>query len=65
MTREEIIKLAREVGSIDSEEVIETVYAAISAAERNRILVLASDACRSFGKAGAVLMAGIRAKALK
>jgi hypothetical protein len=34
MTREDIIRMAREAGSIDSEDVIETVYAAFSAAER-------------------------------
>jgi hypothetical protein len=32
MTKEEIIRMAREAGSIDSEDVIETVYAAFSAA---------------------------------
>jgi hypothetical protein len=34
MNRDEIIRMAREAGSIDSEDVIETVYAAFSAAER-------------------------------
>jgi hypothetical protein len=34
MTRHDIIRMAREAGSIDSEDVIETVYAAFSAAER-------------------------------
>lgn len=34
MTHEDIIRIAREAGSIDSEEVIETVYAAFAAAER-------------------------------
>ncbi len=34
MTRDEIIKLAREAGSIDSEEVIETMYCAFAASER-------------------------------
>jgi hypothetical protein len=34
MNREDIIRMAREAGSIDSEEVIETVYAAFAAAER-------------------------------
>jgi hypothetical protein len=32
MTRDDIIRMAREAGSIDSEDVIETVYAAFSAA---------------------------------
>ena len=34
MTHKDIIRIAREAGSIDSEEVIETVYAAFAAAER-------------------------------
>ena len=34
MNRDEIIRMAREAGSIDSEDVIETVYAAFAAAER-------------------------------
>ena len=34
MTRDDIIRMAREAGSIDSEEVIETVWNAFSAAER-------------------------------
>ena len=34
MNRNEVIRIAREAGSIDSEEVIETVYAAFAAAER-------------------------------
>lgn len=34
MTRNDIIAMAREAGSIDSEDVIETVYAAFAAAER-------------------------------
>ncbi len=34
MTRDEIIKMARDAGSIDSEDVIEAVWAAFSAAER-------------------------------
>jgi hypothetical protein len=32
MSRDDIIRMAREAGSIDSEDVIETVYAAFSAA---------------------------------
>lgn len=34
MTREEIICMARDAGSIDSEDVIETIYRAFSSAER-------------------------------
>lgn len=34
--RDEIIRMAREAGSIDSEDVILTVYAAFGAHERNR-----------------------------
>ena len=36
MNRDDIIRMAREAGSIDSEEVIETVFAAFAAVERNR-----------------------------
>ena len=34
MVKEEIIRMAREAGSIDSDDVIETVYNAFAAAER-------------------------------
>jgi hypothetical protein len=34
MTKDDIIRMAREAGSIDSEEVVETVYRAFAAAER-------------------------------
>jgi hypothetical protein len=34
----------------------------VAAEERERNLAAASEACRAFGKAGAVLMAAIRAK---
>ena len=34
MNRDDIIRMAQEAGSIDSEEVIETVWNAFSAAER-------------------------------
>ena len=34
MSRDDIIRMAREAGSIDSEEVIETVWRAFSAVER-------------------------------
>lgn len=40
MNRDEVIRMAREAGSIDSEDVIETVYAAFAAAEREAILGL-------------------------
>ena len=40
MNRDDIIRMAREAGSIDSEDVIETVYAAFTAAER--------EACAKF-----------------
>ena len=39
MTKDDIIKLAREAGSIDSEEVIETVYATFAAADRADLLL--------------------------
>lgn len=37
MTRDDIIHMARDVGSIDSEDVIETVYTAFASAERQRL----------------------------
>ena len=36
MNRDDIIRMAREAGSIDSEDVIETVWAAFAAAEREQ-----------------------------
>ena len=38
MNREDIIRMAREAGSIDSEEVIETVYAAFSALIKQHLI---------------------------
>lgn len=35
---EDIIRMARDAGSIDSEDVIETVYATFAAAERERMI---------------------------
>ena len=73
MTKDEIIKLAREAG-IDgislsfgyettlTRERWEIECQSQVEIERDRILALASEACRSFGKSGAVLMAAIRAK---
>lgn len=37
MNRDDIIRMAREAGSIDSEDVIETVFTAFAAAEADRI----------------------------
>lgn len=45
MTREDIIRMAREAGSIDSEEVIETVFVAFAAAERENIAAWVEDMC--------------------
>jgi hypothetical protein len=44
MNRDDIIRMARNAGSIDSEEVIETVYRAFAAAER--------EACAKVCEAG-------------
>lgn len=38
MTQDDIIRMAREAGSIDSEEVIGAVWSAFSAAEREAII---------------------------
>lgn len=37
MTRDNIVLMARDAGSIDSEDVIETVYTAFAAFERQRL----------------------------
>ena len=46
MTQDEIIEMAREAGSIDSENVILTVYNAFSSAEREEFAVHAVDIAR-------------------
>ena len=43
MTKDDIIRMAREAGSIDSEDVIETVYAAFAAAEREACAKVVED----------------------
>lgn len=43
MTRDDIIRWAREAGSIDFEEVIETVWNAFSAAEREACAQIADE----------------------
>lgn len=63
MTRDDIIRMAREAGSIDSEEVIETVYAAFAAAEREECAKLIEEKFYFFGKD--LLVAAIRAKGEK
>lgn len=57
MNREDIIRMAREAGSIDSEDVIETVYAAIAATERE---ACASE-CDEWIKNGSALAEDIAA----
>ena len=44
MTREDIIRMARDAGSIDSEDVIETVYNAFAEAEREACAKVCEDA---------------------
>ena len=41
MNRDDIIRMARDAGSIDSEDVIETMYRAFTAAEREACLKIA------------------------
>ena len=43
MTKDEIIRMARDAGSIDSEEVIDTVWNAFSAVEREACALVAED----------------------
>lgn len=45
---DDIIRMAREAGSIDSEEVIETVWNAFSDAERNSAAEIAGDFARKW-----------------
>ena len=47
MSRDDIIRMAREAGSIDSEEVIETVWRAFSAAEREACAKVCEEMHRS------------------
>ena len=60
MTRDDIIRMARKAGSIDSEEVIETVYAAFAAAEREAC----AKVCEEWAASGAEysLLDAIRAR---
>lgn len=67
MTRNEIIRLSTEAGFNGADHhAIATMLLRfaelVAAAERESILSAASDACRPFGKTGAVVMAAIRAK---
>jgi hypothetical protein len=70
MTRDKIQQLAKEVWCIAGRDEMFWVgfdelerFAALVLEEgRERNLAAASEACRAFGKAGAVLMAAIRAK---
>lgn len=47
MNKEDIIRMAREAGSIDSEEVIETVYSAFAEYEREECAKACEDAIAS------------------
>jgi hypothetical protein len=78
MTRDKIQQLAHDAGGIRAVEYadpqcfmgnmtftdqeLERFAGLVAAEERERNLAAASEACRAFGKAGAVLMAAIRAK---
>ena len=67
MTRDEAIELARFAGftSDDHHAIIGMLVQfaeLVSDYERQKNLTAASEACRAFGKSGAVLMAAIRAK---
>ena len=64
MTRDEIIRMARDAGSIDSEDVIETVWAAFSAAEREAICPIVYGHCGSDNDAQRIVDA-IRARGKK
>jgi adenosine deaminase len=71
MTRDDILKMAREAGLTirghcdetgSTPQELERFYAIVSAQERQKNLAATSEACRAFCKSGAVLMAAIRAK---
>lgn len=49
MNRDDIIRMARDSGSIDSEEVIETVWNAFTAAEREQCAIAAEKQARWIG----------------
>ena len=52
MTRDDIIRMAREAGSIDSEGVIETVYRAFTSAKREKDTALLRQALALCSKDG-------------
>lgn len=54
MNEEDVILMAREAGSIDSEDVIKTVYAAFAAAEREACAVIAEQYEEGSGGADAI-----------
>ena len=66
MNRDDVIRMAREAGSIDSEDVIETVYAAFAAAEREACAKLCDDEERRKADEGTWLWEAARcAKAIR
>ena len=65
MTRDDIIAMAREAGSIDSEEGIETVWNAFSAAEREACAQVAEKMLRFYTQAVTGVPEAIRARGEK
>ena len=66
MTRDDVLRMALEAGfpilGPARTDAAMRFAALVAAEERQKNLVAASEACRAFGKSGAVLMAAIRAK---
>lgn len=62
MSKDEIIRMARDAGSIDSEDVIETMYAAFAAAEREACAKVCDALHYEVDTYGAQCAAAIRAR---
>ena len=62
MSRDDIIRMAREAGSIDSEEVIETVWRAFSVAEREACAQLVTNMVDNGFGVSERIVAAIRAR---
>lgn len=65
MTRDDIIRMAREAGSIDSEEVIATVWAAFTTAEREECAKVCEVMANNGHTCGLSMAAAIRARSEK
>lgn len=62
MTRDEIIEMARRAGSIDSEDVILTVYNAFSSVEREACAKVAAEWVRAYPHPSGIIENNILAR---